>query len=353
MDGERVRSALFGGKVRTAATALGAVGLALGAAVALGLVGVPSVESVDNEFGEVNDSTTVIVTDLAVDNPNPFGTGFLGASAEYTVRMNDVPMANGSKEDLDLGPGGNEVRLRTYMDNERIPDWWVTHVRNGELTEVAIDARIRSDAVGRSVPVERTETINTSMIERFDSNETRPVEADSQVFDDPVLYVNETRGEWGNVTDEETPMRATFVAYNPKDVPYVVTEMRYEITMNGVVVGEGTSQREYVIEPRSSETIETRTAIRNERLDDWWVTHLRNDEVTDLRIEFAATVEAEDPTSLTGQTVSLQLPMSELTHEETIRTDILGSENESTGENASANGNASASAVDAPAAGGY
>ena len=352
MDGERVRAALLGSTVRIAATALGVVAIALVAAVALGLVGVPSVEGVDNEFGEVNDTTTVIVTDLAVDNPNPFGTGFLGASAEYTVRMNGVPMANGSKEDLDLDPGENDVRLRTYMDNERIPDWWVTHVRNGEQTAVAIDARIRSDAAGRSVPVERTETVNTSMIERFDSNETRSVDADSRIFDDPVLYVNETRGEWGDVTDEETPMRATFVAYNPKDVPYVVTEMRYEITMNGVVVGEGTSQREYVIEPRSSEAIETRTAIRNERLDDWWVTHLRNDEVTDLRIEFAATVEAEDPTSLTGETLSLQLPMNRLTHEETIETDMLGSENESASGNASGDGNASASAVDAPAAGG-
>ncbi|WP_205254134.1 MULTISPECIES: LEA type 2 family protein [Halostella] len=345
MDGERIRSGLLGSKLRVAATTLGVIGLAVGAAVAAGLLGVPSVESVDNEFGEVDETTTVIVTDLAVDNPNPFGTGFLGASAEYTVRMNGVPMANGSKEDLDLDPGRNDVRLRTHMDNRRIPDWWVTHVRNGERTEVAIDARIRSDAVGRSVPVERTETINTSMIERFDSNETRPVEADSRVFDDPMLYVNETRGEWGTVTAEETPMDATFVAYNPKSVPYVVTEMRYEITMNGVVVGEGTSGREYVIEPRSSETIEARTAIRNERLDDWWVTHLRNDEVTTLRIEFAATVEAEDPTSLTGRTLSLRLPMNELTHEETIETDILGSENGSAGGNGTASKNVTAAAA--------
>jgi len=334
MDGQRLKAALVGSKLRIAATALGALVVAVGAAVALGAVGVPSVESVDNEFGDVNDTTTVVVTDLTVQNPNPVGTGFLDASATYTIRMNDVRMAEGEKGELALDPGENEVHLETYMANQRIPDWWVTHVRNDERTEVLIDAQIRSGAVGRSVPVERTERINTSMIERFNSTETREVEGDNAVFSDPMLYVNETRGSWGNVTESETPINTAFVAYNPKSVPYTVTQIRYEITMNGVTVGEGTSDREYVIEPQSSEEIATRTAIRNENLDDWWVTHLRNDETTELRIEFAATIRAEDPTSLTGETVSLDVPLDAITHEETIETDILGSENGSENESA-------------------
>ncbi|WP_135820004.1 LEA type 2 family protein [Halostella litorea] len=329
MDGQRVKAALVGSKLRIVATALGALVVAVGAAVALGVVGVPTVESVDNEFGEVNDTTTVVVTDLTVHNPNPVGTGFLDASATYTVRMNDVRMAEGEKRNLNVRPGENEIRLETYMDNRRIPDWWVSHIRNGERTEVAIDARIRSGIVGRSVPVEQTQSINTSMIARFNSTETREIDGDSPVLSDPMLYVNETRGSWGNVTEAETPVNTAFVAYNPKRVPYTVTQIRYEITMNGVTVGEGTSDREYVIEPGTSEEIATRTAIQNDRLDDWWVTHLRNDERTELRIEFAATVEAEDPTSLTGETVSLDVPLNAITHEETIETDILGSENES------------------------
>jgi LEA14-like dessication related protein len=334
MDGQRLKAALVGSKLRIAATALGALVVAVGAAVALGAVGVPSVESVDNEFGDVNDTTTVVVTDLTVQNPNPVGTGFLDASATYTIRMNDVRMAEGEKGELALDPGENEVRLETYMANQRIPDWWVTHVRNDERTEVLIDAQIRSGAVGRSVPVERTERINTSMIARFNSTETREVEGDNAVFSDPMLYINETGGSWGNVTESETPVNTAFVAYNPKSVPYTVTQIRYEITMNGVTVGEGTSDREYVIEPQTSEEIATRTVIRNENLDDWWVTHLRNDETTELRIEFAATIQAEDPTSLTGETVSLDVPLDAITHEETIETDILGSENGSENESA-------------------
>ncbi|WP_162991532.1 LEA type 2 family protein [Halostella salina] len=331
MNGDRLKAAFLGSKIRIAATALGVVVVALGAAVALGVFGVPAVESVDNRFGDVNDTTTVVVTDLTVSNPNPVGTGFLDASATYTVRMNDVRMAAGERGSLALSPGRNELRLETYMDNRRIPDWWVTHIRNGERTDVAIDARIRSGTLGQGVTIQRGRTINTSMIERFNSTETREIEGDSPLSDGPVLYVNETSGRWGNVTEAETPVNTAFVAYNPENVPYTVTQIRYEITMNGITVGEGTSDREYIIEPRTTEEIRTRTAIRNENLDEWWVSHLRNDERTELRIEFAATIEVEDPTSITGDTVSLDVPLDAITHEETIETDILGSGNETSG----------------------
>lgn len=325
MDSERLRSALLGSKLRIAGTVLGALVVSLVAAAALGLVGVPSVESVDNRFGDVDENTTVVVTDVTVDNPNPVGTGWLDASLDYTVSMNDVRMAEGSKDDLAVGPGRSTVTLETRLDNRRIPDWWVTHVRNGERTTVAIDAEV--GAAGQTVPVQKTRTINTSMIARFDSNETRAVDANARVVDDPVLYVNETRGEWGTVTESETPMNAAFVVYNPKPYPYAVTELRYEITMNDVVVGEGTTEQHHVVEPGTAERITARTAIRNDRLDEWWVTHLRNDQVTELRIEFAATVELEDPTSITGDSVEIRVPMEALTHEETIRTDVLGSKN--------------------------
>jgi LEA14-like dessication related protein len=327
MDGERLKTALLGSKVRTVATVLGVIAVSVGGAVALGVFGVPSVESVDNEFGEVNQTTTVVATDLTLDNPNPFGTGFADVSAEYTVQMNDVQMAAGAKDDIEIGSGRSTVHLETYMDNQRIPDWWVTHIRNDERTDVVIDAEVH--AAGQTVPIQRNQTINTTMIERFNSNETRPINGSTGVVDDPVLYVNQTRGDWGEVSEAETPIDMTFVAYNPKDVPYTVTEIRYEITMNDVTVGEGTSQREYVIEPRTTERVATQTVIQNENLDDWWVTHLRNDEVTQLRIEFEATIEVEDPTSLTDETTEVRVPLDELTHEETVETDLLGSGNES------------------------
>jgi hypothetical protein len=114
-----------------------------------------------------------------------------------------------------------------------------------------------------------------------------------------------------------------FTVYNAKALPMAVTEIGYAITMNDVAVGNGSSETGYVIEGRSTETIETTTAIRNGKLDEWWVSHLENDQVTELRIDFYAELE------LGGETV--RVPLDELTYRKTIETDLFGSKADSGG----------------------
>jgi len=74
-----------------------------------------------------------------------------------------------------------------------------------------------------------------------------------------------------------------------------VTEIGYDITMNGVEMGSGQTDEGYSIPSYSTETVEFTTALQNRHLDDWWVTHLdeevRGHQVTGLRIEFYAVIE--------------------------------------------------------------
>jgi LEA14-like dessication related protein len=193
-------------------------------------------------------------------------------------------------------------------------------VRNGEQTTVDIDATVTSDRLGRSVEFSRSREIDTDLLGAFNSDETRPVNADSALTDDPVLYVNETRGEWGSVSEAETPIDMAFTVYNPNLEPYAVTEIGYDVTMNGVEMASGQTEEGYVIPSQSSETIEFTTALQNRRLDEWWVTHLdeevRGHQVSHLTIEFYAVIELP-----TGETVTV--PLDELTYEETIETDIF------------------------------
>jgi hypothetical protein len=112
-----------------------------------------------------------------------------------------------------------------------------------------------------------------------------------------------------------------FEVYNAKAVPMAITEIGYTITMNNVTVGNGTSQSGHVIEGHTTETIETRTAIRNQRLDAWWVSHLENGQVTDLRIDFYAKIE------VAGET--FRVPLDQMTYTKTIETDIFGNKAES------------------------
>lgn len=306
------------GRLKAIAGVVVLLGVLLGGAFALGVVGAPAVSDVQNRFGPVDETTTVIVTNLTVSNPNPIGVDLGGVSLNYTVDLNDVRIARGQEEGIAVGTGNSTLSFETGMRNERIPDWWVAHIRDGERSELEVHARVRSSTLGRTVsfdPVNRE--ISTDLLSSFNSSETRPVNANSPVVSDPVLYVNETSAAWGSVSESETPMEMAFVVYNPKSVPYTVSSIGYEIGMNDVAMGSGETEQAYTIPPKSSRTIRATTAIENEKLDEWWVSHLERNQVTDLRIDFYARIELPS-----GQ--EIRVPLDAMTYRETIETDIFG-----------------------------
>jgi len=310
-------SALFGGKLRVALVALVLVAAGVGGAYATGVIGAPSVDRVDNRFAGVNETATVIDTDLYVSNPNPLSANLSGLEVDYGVEMNGIRMATGEKEGVAVGRGTSAVPLRTTLENERIPEWWVSHIQNGEHTDLAVDANVTSETLGRTFEApEISRSIDTDLLSAFNSTETREINAGSPVVSDPVLYVNETSAEWGESTSERTALELTFVVHNPKPYPVAVSELGYDISMNDVAVGAGTTNSGYVISPRSTETIEATTHIENDRLDEWWVTHLERDQTTDLRIDFYANLDAGGTT--------LRVPLDPLTYEKTFETDIFG-----------------------------
>jgi len=335
-------SPLFSSKRRIALVATVALVAAIGGAVAVGVFGVPGVAGIDNTFGGVTEETTVVETDLVVSNPNPIGVGADGVAVNYTVSMNSIGMARGNRTGITIGTGNSTLDLETEIRNDAIPPWWTSHIRNDERTTIEVDATVTSSRLGRSAGLSRSHGIETDLIGAFNSEETRPVNADSPLTDDPVLYVNETRSEWGAVSESETPIEMEFDLYNPNLEPYVVTRLGYTIAMNGVELGKGETRDEHVIGPYSTETVPLTTTIRNERLDEWWVTHLDEGtyghQVSELRIEFHAIVELP-----TGEEIAV--PLEELTYEETVTTDIFD-EGGDVGDPTSENGTADTDEAD-------
>jgi len=307
------------GRLKIVGVLVVAVAAVAGGSVALGVLGTPSVASVDNHFAGVSNQTTTVATDLTVTNPNPVGVQLGGVGLNYTVSMNGVEMAQGDRQGIGLGTGNSTLQFTTDMQNDRIPPWWVTHIDNGETTTVGIDATVTSSMLGgQSVSVSQERTIETDLLSQFNSTETRPVEADQPLVSDPVLYINETRGAWDqeNLTQSETPLNLAFDVYNPKPYPYTITKVGYTIRMNDVTVGEGETDRGYVLEPGEETTLDANTAIRNENLDRWWVTHLQRNQQTDLYIDFYLVLE--------GGGEQFRVDLDSIDYQQEIETDIFG-----------------------------
>ena len=316
-----LRALVLGSKLKAALAAVGLLVAGLGGAFALGAIGAPSVVAVDNAFGEATNETTVVQTELVVNNPNPVGVRLGETDIDHTVRMNDVSMATGNKTGVAVGTGNSTLAFTTRMDNEQIPPWWASHINGNETTNVTIDAHVRTSLLGdREFDLQQNRQVTTDLISQFNSEQTRPVSGPSNpVYGNPVLCVNETSAEWGDVTTERTPIEMAFVVYNPQLEPYTLTEVGYEITMNGIPVGSGTTDQSYVIEGQTTETVRTTPTIDNGKLPAWWASHLRANQTTQLRIDFYARLELP-----TGGTV--RLPLDALAYERTIETDIFGSD---------------------------
>ncbi|GAB7093304.1 hypothetical protein JCM30237_04560 [Halolamina litorea] len=317
---------MLGGKLATATAikavvaVLGVVSVSVGGAWALGIIGAPSVVGVDNGFGPVNESTTTIESEITVNNPNPFGVRLGGLSIDYAVEMNGVRMATGGREGLGLNASGNStIPVTTLMSNDRIPPWWTSHVANGENTTLVIDASIHSDLLGREFNPQVTRNVNTNIIGGFNSDEDRPIDIDEPAAPSPVLWLNSTSGSWGEVSNDTTEIDTAFELYNPNPTPIAISEIGYEIRMNNVTMGAGATDSTVTIRPGELETVRATTALQNENLDEWWVSHLRNDQTTRLEVEFYARV---DLSAIGGGTI--EIPLDSI--ERTIETDIFGQE---------------------------
>ncbi|QDX41378.1 LEA type 2 family protein [Salarchaeum sp. JOR-1] len=329
-----VRSLLFGSTIRIALTVVLGVGVVAGGAVVTGVVGVPSVASMDNDFGAVTSETTAVNTELVVHNPNPIGVRLGDTTVSYSVVMNDVTMATGSESGFDIDTGNTSLNLTTYLRNDRIPDWWVTHIRNDETTSLVVNADIHSGLLGRTFNYQTGgQTVSTDIISQFNSSETRAVDSGSVLVDDPLFYVNRTNASWGAVSSAETPIDMEFLVYNPKDVPLGVSKIGYAITMNNVSMGSGELDNGVVVPPHTATEVDATTAIRNQRLDEWWVSHLRNDQVTTLTIDFYAVIEP--PVEGAGE---MRIPLRGLTYTRTIETTIFQDAGESGASNDASNG---------------
>lgn len=318
-----VRALLFGSLLRKVSTVVLALGIVVGGAFVGGFIGVPSVERVDNQFGAVNETHTAIETELVVNNPNPVGIRLGSLSADYTASMNGIEMATGAKEGIGIGTGNSTINLTTQLQNERIPEWWTTHIKNGETTELTVSATAHSGLIGQSASFQpAAETINTDILGQFNSTEDRPINANMALVEDPVLVIEQTNASWGDVTSSTTPIDMRFDVYNPKNTPVAISNIGYNITMNDVQVGQGETQEPASIPPKTTETVAFTTDIDNENLDEWWVSHIQNDQTTELRISFYA--EVEPP----GSDETIRVPLEDLTHTRTIETDFFGNKGE-------------------------
>ncbi|PSQ39023.1 hypothetical protein BRD13_04510 [Halobacteriales archaeon SW_5_70_135] len=305
--------------MRLARVGLAVVGVLLVLAVVGLLVGafaVPSAGVADQgDWGEVSENRTEVVTTVWVNNPNPL-VSVLGSDLdlEYDLALNGVDLAAGEREGLSVERGNQTREFTTELRNDRIRAWWVEYVRTNETVDADVRATIGTRAAFRraSYTVERNAT--------FLENESPMIDAMTEAVNGtegsypsaaPVYEVRDARAEWGAVNRTRTLVHVRFTVYNPSSVPVPAAPEGISATVRAndveLLRTEGQAYelsgvgRDEVIPPGESREYTVTLRIDNERIDDWFRSHVRQDERTDLEVDFQATVR----NPLTGDAVGL------------------------------------------------
>ncbi|WP_459194480.1 LEA/WHy family protein [Halosimplex sp. J119] len=279
----------------------------------LGIVGAPSAGLVDRgDWGEVNDERTEIVTTVWVDNPNPVGVSLGNAvTAEYDLVLNDVLLAEGEKSDIEVPKGNSTTELRTEVVNDRLSNWWVSFIRADETVHLDANATVNVNTPVGTVPydVHRQRTMlddSTPVIDALSAsvNETTgsyTESASASSVDDSLLgdslgdsdtvtvgyEVQRGWATWGEVTENETTVQFHMRVHNPGDVPVAAAPdgVGVSVDMNDVRTFEAESGElstdsigaDTVIPPGETREITYTVTMDNEKVDDWFTSHVRAD----------------------------------------------------------------------------
>ena len=99
------------------------------------------IEDVSSSWGEVSLETTSINIEVITNEPE---LSKVPLKVDCDIYLNEVNVVSGLGEDLCIVPyeTGSSVHFSVTIDNENIIKWWVSHINNGERTEVRIEGKV-------------------------------------------------------------------------------------------------------------------------------------------------------------------------------------------------------------------
>lgn len=266
------------------------------------------VRRVTNEWGEIADNYSEIRTRVVLDGANLIDIHIDSVGLRYDASMNGVRVARSEKKGVSLNRRSTTIHLSARIDRDRLLDWWPTHVNNGESTHLVIRPHVTVDlpsvdlsaidfagvlprrAGFDAVSVETSNYTNdftTKIIDSIKTDSSMPLKA----FGKTVFRLSEVDASWGEADEGVTPINISVALKNPNPVAVGFDDLGYTVSMNGVEVGEG-DVGDFVLPARGATTVESTAVLQNERIADWWQTHLRRGENTQTKISFDGKVRA-------------------------------------------------------------
>ena len=277
----------------------------------LGVLGLPETELTDSRWGEVDGQDIGVVTEVGLENPNPFGFGG-EADIVYDVELEGVRLAEGEGTDIEVDSGQNSLNFTTTLFAENLSAWWGRHLNNGEVSgltaDATADASLGPFSGSHSTTIE--DEIQTDIEGALDES-TNEFEGEysltrSGLDIEPSVTVEDATTEWGEVTNETTEIVTTVTITNDNEVtPIPTPAFAGGVEMNGESLVDWEASEVRILDGAGDELVgdralipagetEQRTFVAemdNENVSVWFPTHVdREQPASDPGVEFSEMV---------------------------------------------------------------
>ncbi|AIY90488.1 LEA type 2 family protein [Geoglobus acetivorans] len=233
----------------------------------------PKVTSIDRKWGTVNDDYSELIVGINIDNPLPF---LPLKDVESSIFVNGIQIASGNAEEI----SADRITLSIKIDNDRIRDFWISHLASDEKSTILIKATpvINLFVTEYRYPVEMEQNLETNIFGMNFGDRSITV-AGRDIF-----ALKNIKAERGRVTSDYTEILVKATAINNAPAKVDIEKLEYKITLNDVVVGQGTAEISRTLKPGESAELQVPIVIDNSKIPEWWVTHVKNGEQTLAKI---------------------------------------------------------------------
>lgn len=335
------------------------------------------VECINLSWGEVTPDTTIIYADIWVNNRFPFGLGSEAININVPIYFYDVQAAQFDLYEISLCKGYSPVDVTATMIQANLPQWWPDFIYHGELLAICIYPYVSTHIFGIPISTEshvqievpipllseinnkepKTMSIDVASLHKIAQNNIVPdmVHYKKNYFDDsllleiiqspsehfmedfspplqgaqPILTMESWNLYWGDVTTETTQILGTIVLRNELSVPMPIQGLRLGLDMNEIPVVPNINiiPTEPILLPGESIPLTIDVDVNNDKLVQWWTSHLQQNEETIINVKIGVNVILPKELGF-GFSEPIPLPLMPIPFfEHEIRTDIMGTIN--------------------------
>lgn len=258
-----------------------------------GIISVPEFGVQDRgDWTEVSDDKIGVKSTAWVHNDNPVKLNFSQLELKYKLRMNGIKLAEGMKEGIAIDKGNQTLNIETSLYQQKLPKWWVSHIRNGEKTNIQIQFGVRRNILGFPLKVNGI-SYGTEIETNLEKTISKAMDSMKGNYSGPAIagiegtstdiQIKGGSAKFGKVTKDRTVVDAKVKIHNPNSYPIPTPHLSGDMSLNQIQFADISTKpvrslENAKIDPGETKTVNFKAEIDNTKVDDWLTAHIRDQE---------------------------------------------------------------------------